>query len=264
VATSHGWTGNGFVERFIYYPGDRRVLRSFDRVIAVSDDIRDKLLRSGVSSNKVSVLLNGIDPNKYIASPQVRESARRELGLAEHDVVLGAVGRLERQKRFDLMLVAFRSIRERIPHARLLIAGEGSLKSAIQSQINQLGLTDYCRLLGHCDNVRDIFQSFDVLVQSSDYEGTPTVVVEAMALGIPIVATDAGGTAQLAFPDQHALIVPCGDTNALANAVMEVLSDSDATLRRTTLARERAETELTFEHRVEQLTKIYEGLAKTS
>ena len=264
LATSHGWTGHGFVERFVYYPGDRRVLRSFDRVIGVSNDIRDTLLRSGVPSDRVTVLLNGIDPDDYVATHEDRNRARHELGISDSDFVLGAVGRVERQKRFDLLLIAFDAIRKKVPNAILLIAGEGSLKDSIQSQIIEMGLSDHCRMLGHCDSMRQTYQAFDMLVQSSDYEGTPTVVVEAMALGIPVVATDAGGTAQLAFHDEHALIVPCGDPSKLAAATIDAIRDREGTNRRIAAARNRAETELTFANRLTQLTAIYEDLSSVS
>ncbi|MCA9217620.1 MAG: glycosyltransferase [Planctomycetales bacterium] len=264
LATSHGWTGHGFVERFIYYPCDRRILRKFDRVIGVSNEIRDTLISSGVQSDKVSVLLNGIDPADYQPSPEIRNRVRRDLGIDETDVVIGAVGRVERQKRFDLTLIAFAEIQKNVPNAQLLIAGEGSLKREIESQILNMGLQHCCRMLGHCPDMRETYQAFDVLVQSSDYEGTPTVVVEAMALGIPVVATDAGGTAQLAFPNEHALIVPCGDTSAIAAAVMQSIQNRDQTQSRIAAARQRAETELTFSNRTEQLTAIYESLARST
>lgn len=262
VATSHGWTGSGFVEKNVYYPGDRRVLRSFDHVIAVSDDIRKTLIRGGVSPNRISVLLNGISKD-FVASPRTRESVRRDFDLLEGDFVLGAVGRIEHQKRFDLMLVAFQQVLQPIPHAKLLIIGEGSLRSSIQAQIAQMGLSGSCRMLGHCDDMPKVYKAFDMLVQSSDYEGTPTVIVEAMALGIPVVATNAGGTAQLAIPNEHALIVPCGDMNGLARAVVRAHQEPDETQRRVVAARTRAETELTFERRTEKLTRLYESLSAT-
>ena len=118
-------------------------------------------------------------------------------------------------------------------------------------------------MLGHCPNMRDVYQALDLLVQSSDYEGTPTVVVEAMASGIPIVATDAGGTSQLAIPNHHALIVPCGDTDAIADAAIRAIRDVKSTEARVAASRQRACTELTFQYRLTKLTDIYEAIARS-
>lgn len=257
LATSHGWTGEKWQEKHLFYPADRHLLRSFDGVIAVSDQIRDTLINAGVPSSRIRVVLNGIHSAEYQSSPEVREKIRAELGYQPQDIVLGGSGRIEVQKRFDLLIDAFARLHKRNPRLKLAIAGEGSLLEPLRQEVARRQLQDHCQLLGHRQNMVETYQAFDMLVQSSDYEGTPTVVVEAMALGIPIVATNAGGTAQLIHDEKHGRVVACRDIPALCDAVQACLDQPEATSQRVKAARLRVETDLSYTRRTQQLESIY-------
>ncbi len=257
LSTSHGWTGHHWRERFLYYPADRLIVRKFPLAIAVSNQIRDTLIRWGCKPERVRVVLNGIDPKKYYRSQDTVKRIRDSLGVRRKEIAIGAVGRLEPQKRFDILLDAMKLLMPHRPELRLFIAGEGSLKHELLGQIRRLGLSDRCSLLGHRSDVAELYQGFDVLVQSSDYEGTPTVVVEAMSLQIPVVATDAGGTAELMEHGVHGLIVPMRSPVALASAIKRTLDDRGATAQRVAAGRRRVENELSFDTRMAKLERIY-------
>lgn len=260
ISTSHGWTGHGFRERWIYYPADKRILRHFDARIGVSTDICQQLIRRGAPSETTYLLLNGIDPAVFRANADHRCSVRDELGFTDQHVVLGAVGRIEKQKRFDLLLTAFRQIHERLPSARLVIAGDGSLLEILRRDVVNRNLSSYVQVLGHVSDMKRLYQAFDRLVQSSDYEGTPTVVVEAMAMEIPVIATDAGGTAQLLQDGREGWIVPVGEPYLLANAVLASVEFPDDARTRAVAGRRRVEAELSFDHRMNQLAAIYRSV----
>ena len=116
--------------------------------------------------------------------------------IAPDDVVIGAVGRLEPQKRFDLLLEVFAAPARRPTRAPLVIVGEGSLARRARRQSSATGpRVDRVRLLGHRTDVVGLHHAFDLFVQSSEHEGTPNAVLEAMAMETPLVATDVGGTA---------------------------------------------------------------------
>jgi glycosyltransferase involved in cell wall biosynthesis len=183
-------------------------------------------------------------------------------GWTTGDVVIGAVGRLERQKRFDLLLDAFARLAPSHPALRLALVGDGRLRTDLEAQAARLALGDRVRFLGHRPDLVDLHHTFDLLVQSSEYEGTPNAVLEAMAMETPIVATDAGGTRELAWPDVHALVVPVGDANALASAVSGVLAHPAAARTRAIAARRRIETDLSFEARTRTLEALYEELMR--
>jgi glycosyltransferase involved in cell wall biosynthesis len=260
VATSHGWTGHTARERWLYYPADRQVLRRMPRVIAVSSRVRDQLTQAGADPERVIVLLNGIDPETFRRDAARRDRVRRELGIDPGERAIGAVGRLEPQKRFDLLLEAFAGVRRTRPDLRLMVAGDGSQLATLTDLAATLGLGDRVQWLGHRLDVADLHDAFDLFVQSSEYEGTPNAVLEAMAMDTPIVATDVGGTSALARPGEHALIVPPDDRNALERAFAAAHDDPSAAWRRAVAARRRVEVELSFAERTRRLEAVYDDL----
>lgn len=266
LSTAHGWTGHSRRERLLYYPADRWILRRFAHVVAVSEHIRGRLIAAGTPAHRVSTVLNGIDPDRFRRQAGRRAAARRSFDLPGSAVVLGSVGRLEPQKRFDLLIDAFADLRAKRPELSLIIAGDGSLHGALAGQIARLGLAGACTLAGHRSDVVDVLHAFDLFVQSSDYEGTPNAVLEAMAVETPVVATSAGGTSQLIEDLVHGLLVPPGSAARLAAAIARALDDKDLTARRAAAARLRVEEELSFDARMRAVERIYEELmqARTS
>jgi len=257
LSTVHGWTGHSARERWVYYPLDKRVLRMFPAVIAVSSDARRELVERGARPESVRVVLNGIDHKAFRRDRALEPEARRELGLTDTDFVVGAVGRVEPQKRFDLLLEAFAALRPRHPNLKLIVAGAGSRLEELRDQARRLNLGDTCQLLGNRTDIARLHHAFDLFVQSSDYEGTPNAVLEAMAFESPVVATSAGGTAEIVRHGIDGVIVPPGDWRPLATAIEAVLGDRDAARTRAASARRRVETDLSFEARMNAVEAIY-------
>ena len=262
LATAHGWTGQTARERYLYYPVSKWLLRWFPRVIAVSTDLKDDLGRWGADKDRTIVILNAIDPKAFRRVPEKRVPLREALSYAPDEVVIGAVGRVEVQKRFDLLLKVFAGLAQVHPKLRLAIVGDGSLRAELAAMASTLGVSDRCQFLGQREDISDLHHAFDLFVQSSEYEGTPNAVLEAMAMETPIVATDVGGTRELALPGVHALIVPNHDVAALERAIAEVLADPASARIRAVAARHRIETELSFEARTRRLEAIYDDLIR--
>jgi glycosyltransferase involved in cell wall biosynthesis len=260
LATVHGWTGHSTRERLVYYPLDKRILARFPQLIAVSTEIRNELLRKGAAPEHVATVLNGIDPVAFRRTTSEEPRVRATLGLRGTDFVIGCVGRLELQKRFDLLIEAFARLRERFSNLKMLIAGEGSQREAMVAMIDRYGLDGSCRLLGHRTDVVSLHHAFDLFVQSSDYEGTPNAVLEAMALATPVVATAAGGTVELIRHEIDGLIVPVGDVQALVAAIERSISDPVDSARRAASARARVEADLSFDARTRKVESIYRDL----
>jgi glycosyltransferase involved in cell wall biosynthesis len=256
LSTAHGFAGESPREK-VYYAVEKRLLARFPHVIAVSRPIRDELVRTGSRPECVSVINNAIDHRVFVRNRQREAQVRHEYGYALDDTVIGAVGRLESEKRFDLLIEAFAVVSRRQPRARLAVVGEGSCRAALEAHIARLGVSDTCRLLGHQGDVIKAHHVFDLLVQSSIREGTPNAVLEAMALETPIVATDVGGTTELVTHGMHALLVPAGSAAPLAEAIEVALADRGASGVRAAAARRRIETELSFERRIQKVESIY-------
>jgi len=262
VATAHGWTGHSARERLVYYPADRRLLARFPRVIAVSGDIRRALLAAGAPPDRVTTVLNGIDHRAFHRNRLLQRTVRRMLEIEPLDVIVGAVGRLEPQKRFDLLIDAVAAVRRRRPGVRLFVAGDGSLRKALEAQAARALGGGGCVFLGLVPEIGRLHHAFDVFVQASDYEGTPNAVLEAMALETPVVATDAGGTAELVTDGVEGRVVARGDVEAIARSIEDTLEDRERSARMAEAARRKVEGRLSFDARMAAVERIYDEIMK--
>jgi glycosyltransferase involved in cell wall biosynthesis len=259
LSTVHGWSGESRKER-LYYIVDKLVLARYPRLIAVSGRIRQELVRYGANPARIVLVPNGIDDELFKPDSRIRATARARLGVAAGDILIGAVGRLETVKNYDLLLSAFARIVLAHPETRLVIAGDGPCREALARQIDESGIGGACILLGHRTDVAELYQAFDLFVQSSRSEGSPNAVLEAMALGAPVVATDVGGTGDLIENGVHGRLVAPNDADALRTAMLDVLRDPDAARARARQARARVERDLSFAVRMHRVEGVYDDL----
>jgi glycosyltransferase involved in cell wall biosynthesis len=260
LATAHGWSGLTAKER-VYYFFDRHLLARYPVVVTVSEPIRRALVAHGARPADTRRIPNGIDHHHFKRDEASRRRMRAALGIDDSTVVIGGVGRLEQVKRFDLLMSAMTRLPAQ-PRTLLVLAGDGSCRPALEAHRDALGLGDRVRMLGHRDDALDIHQALDVYAQSSDSEGIPNVVLEAMAVETPVVATDVGGTREIIDDGVHGLLVPAADPGALARAITETIVNRDATATRVRAARGRIELELSFDSRNRALEAIYVELMR--
>lgn len=181
-----------------------------------------KLVARGVLPNgDVHVIPNGIDTSRYRCAHERREEMRRRLDIDSRSFVWLAVGRLEAGKDYPNLLTASSRLRQDLEHT-LLIAGQGALASDLESLARRLGVLDQVRFLGLRQDVPELLAAADGFVLSSAWEGLPNVLMEAMAVGKPVVATDVGGVREL-VDDASGIIVPSGDPSALAQAMARLM-----------------------------------------
>jgi glycosyltransferase involved in cell wall biosynthesis len=215
---------------------------------------------AGPDARRITTVLNAIDPVTFRRDRTREAATRAALGIGPDDIVIGSIGRLEFPKRFDLLIDAVAALRPAMPALRCFIVGEGSLRPALERQAGERHVSDSVVFLGHRTDAADLHHAFDIFVHPSDSEGTPNAVLEAMALETPTVASDVGGTRELAQDDVHALIVPPGDGEALTRAVERLLTDGGLARRLADAARRRTETELSFRARMAKVEAVYERL----
>lgn len=183
-------------------------------------------------------------------------AVRTKLGLPVDRPVIGSIGRLGPEKRFDLLIEAARRLSL---HPCVAIAGDGPCAADLSRAASSSGVD--LRLLGHQQDVREVYEALDVFVQTSDTEGIPNAVLEAMALETPVVATAVGGTGEIVADGADGLLVPRRDVEALARAIQRTLDDEEGRTDRVRAARARAETDLAFDARMRKLEAIYQQLA---
>lgn len=235
ISTAHGFASTGAKGRLFEWL-QLRAWRKTDAVVAVSRPLVEVLARAGVARNRIVCIRNGLIA---MNRPSLdRASARRSLGLSENDPVVGWTGRLSGEKAPELMIRALGlSANARL---QLCLIGGGPLMEACRALGSQLVLGDRLRLAGFLPNASAYFAAFDVLALSSLTEGTPMVVLEAIAARIPVVATAVGGVPDLLRDGGGWLVTP-GSAEELARAV-------DAAVASPSEAAQRAETAITRLH----------------
>jgi glycosyltransferase involved in cell wall biosynthesis len=185
--------------------------------------LEEAVRRHGVPRQDVLLVPNGIRTERYRPDPVLRDTTRSSLGLGGAFTWLSA-GRLERAKRHSDLLAAVAVIRASQPDVRVLIAGKGSLHDALQAEIETLGLTQNVSLLGLRTDVRALMQAADGFVMSSAWEGLPIVLLEASASGLPIVATDVGGSHDVISEGESGFIVPPRQPRQVADAMLRMMA----------------------------------------
>ena len=217
---------------------ERYMANRADCVIPVSAKLADYLrTQVGVRLDRIVVLENGVDLSRF-AGPF--PYARERLGLSPENFVVGSIGRLAAPKDFETLLRAFHANASRIPSGVLLIAGDGPERSALEQVARELGLAARVRFLGARQDIPEILAALDVFVLSSRSEGFSNVILEAMASGLPVVATDVGDNARLVVPDETGILVPPGDRPQTADALLGLYRDHALRRRLGADARRRA------------------------
>ncbi len=258
VTTVHGWVKQ--TRRTpLYYGLDRFCLRHYEKVLCVSADLVEQCRGCGVAEDRCLLIENGIDTADY-ARRSSAAAAKQRLGIPPERQVIGAVGRLSAEKGFDQLIRSADQLLRRGHDLELLILGEGDEATHLQALINQLGRSGRCRLLGYQADLRPSYEAMDVFALSSLREGLPNVLLEAMALEVPVVATAVAGVPRLIRDGHNGVLVPPGDTDALTDALHRLLSDADLQSRCRAAGRATVEVHYSFARRMQRLRAIYDEL----
>jgi glycosyltransferase involved in cell wall biosynthesis len=256
VSTCHTWYDDDLL-LWMYGVADRLVLRRYKTVIAVSEEVKQRLIDSGVSPGRIQFIRNGIDLRPFDAAVP----SLRALGTAPGTLLVGWVGRLTRDKGPDILLRAVAKVHSEFPDARFILVGEGPYRTEIERLISELGIGDSVQLQGRRMDMPAVYASFDMMVSSSRREGLPMAILEGMASGLPWVATSVGAVPIVVRDGQTGVLVPPDNVEMLAKSLARMMRNTEERARMGIAARRLTESEFSAERMTEEYLRVYHAAA---
>ncbi len=238
---------------------ERTLDATTDRYLVNSAAIVEELAgRGGLARDKMRVVHNGIDLAAVPPFDVDRARARARLGFDPARRLVAQIGRLEPQKDYPTYLAAAARVAAARPDVDFLVVGGGGLRGDLEAAAARLGLAERLRFTGVRGDVPSLLGAVDVLALTSRWEGLPNVVIEAMATGAVVVATDVGGARELVVPSETGVVVPVGEPDAVAAAMLGILDDAPRARRMAIAARARVEERFSVGAMVQRTTAVYE------
>jgi len=238
----------------------RRAARRLDAVACVSEAARaDLVARVGVAPGRARVIPNGVAPARF-EGPFDRDATRRSLGVGDDAFVVISLGRLRREKGHDTALRAMVDIARAEPKARLVVVGDGPERARLERLSSRLGLGGRAVFAGQREDVGAVLAAADCMVAPSRYEGFGLAAAEAMAAGLPVVASDVDALPELIEDGVSGILVGPGDPDALARSVIAILRDGDLARALGAAARERVRERFTLDKMLRSYEALYEDV----
>ncbi len=265
VASPYGWWARMFPLRSHVYNWVERswALPNVDQVITVSQDMKRKILRGPTREDRINVIYTGLDPAEMQGGAP-RADVRAALGIPEDACVVGAVSRIYVEKGHTFLLDALYRLADSVPHLHLLIVGEGPLRPSLERQAQDAGLGSRVHFTGFYDDLPGALRAMDIFAQPSVLdEGFPTAVLEAQLAGLPVIASDVGGTRETMQPGVTGLLVPPRDVEALAEAMRTLAGDPDRRTAMRAAGPEWIRRSFTLEDMVRRVSGVYEKAVAT-
>jgi len=257
IAFSRGATTENFKVRFFHALAGF-IVRRTDHIVAVSGSEKTKLRRSGVNEDKITVVHNAID------IPRIRTATRADLrsrfNLARDSIVCVSAGRFSSEKGQNFLIKAAVIASNQNQKLRFVLFGDGPDLEKIRTTIIEMGFQDRILCPGFERSILGCLRDADILINPSLSEGLPNVVLEAMALGIPVIATAVGGVPELIHHNESGILVPPSDERALANAILGLLENWSQHDHLIEAAVRTIEESYSFDRQLKDLSAVYYGL----
>jgi glycosyltransferase involved in cell wall biosynthesis len=258
IATRHNVNIGGAVREWI----NRGIKDLRDMTVAISEEVHEaERERARVSGDRITLIQNGI-PVKTLSEPNQAQldAVREEWDILPHMPVVGTLARFHQQKGLPYLLESAAQVRQECPELKLLLVGDGGLRSSLEEQARDLGLSGCAILPGIRHDVPEILALVDVFVLPSLWEGLPIALLEAMAASLPVVATAVGGVPEVVVDGVTGLLVPPRDPEALSKAILTLLKDRDLQHSMGQAGRERVTRCFSVERMVKETEVLYESM----
>ena len=261
VHTYHGHVFHSYFsprKTRVFLTIERALGLATDRIVVIGDGQRQEIAGYGVAPlDKLVTIRLGLELGQFLDAEKTTGQLRQELGIGAATPLVGLVGRLVPIKAPEIFLQAAASIRAAMPEARFLVVGDGELRPALEALVQELGLGDAVRFLGWRRDLVRIYADLDVVALTSRNEGSPVVLIEALAAARPVVATAVGGVPEVVVDGQTGLTVPPSDPAPLAAAILRLLRDRALAARLGAAGRRHVYPRYDSSRLVEDVTQLY-------
>jgi len=258
VATVHGWIANTFKRR-IYRLADKIILRFFDSIISVSERTRILIRNAWIADHKITVIANALKVELYKID-RAQQEFRRELGLNKKTVLIANIGRLSPEKGHMDFLQAACIVLKTHQNVKFVLIGTGEEQERLEQFVRDNQLMPYVHFAGFRKDMVNVYNSLDLVVQSSYTEGMPNVILEAMLMQVPVIASDVGGTAEVMDNGKYGILNQPGQPIDLAGDITKYLTDPGMYRRLAENGRDSILQRYDHKTRVEKLADVYTRL----
>jgi glycosyltransferase involved in cell wall biosynthesis len=242
----------------LYFKAETFLARFVDIVVPNSEAGRVFMTGKGVRPERIRVIPNGLNLTRLMNDRLPLEEARRKINLPLNARVIGTVGRLAPKNAHTFLIQAAALVKEKMPDVKFALVGDGPLRASLENQAKELGVSDSVIFFGERRNIGIYFSAFDVAVLTSRLEGCSNCLIEAMAMGKPVVATAVDGNREIVEHGQNGLLVPFGNPEAVAEAILTLIDDLEAADIMGQRANELIVDKFSLEKMVNEYQSLYE------
>jgi len=258
VAFLHGHTTENLKVR-LYHALEFKLVKHADKIITVSHEMRERLVSRGLPAERTVVIQNALDPQEFAAS--AKPHLRKKFGVKPDEKLIGIIGRFSPEKGVDVFLEAFKLLSKSDTSLKAILIGEGLLEAELRNYCSTHQINDRVIFAGYQKDIAEFYPILDMMVMPSRSEGLPNVALEALHFGVPVVATDVGGTSEVIIDGKTGLLVPSERPDLMQAAMSTLFADEGLRCRLIKQGKQHLSENFSPKSRVEKIERIYSELA---
>ncbi|MHA1753909.1 MAG: glycosyltransferase family 4 protein, partial [Candidatus Odinarchaeia archaeon] len=254
------WSIHTFRNNRQHYVFDKYIASYFDSIIAVSENVKKEVVEHGIDENKIVILPNAIDVEINLLNSEYKKSFLKKYGLNDGIKIIGTISRLHPIKGLGSLIKGFKKISDEFDNLRLVICGDGAQKKELEFLTHKLSLENKIIFTGYVRDRLNVLNVFDYFILPSLSEGLPIVILEAMMIGKPVIATNVGGVPEIIKDKETGLLIPPNNPDKIYEAIKTLLNDTELTKLIAINGQKYVNQRFNFEETFKKIEQLYRDL----